>query len=308
MSQEVGLDEIFTALSQTYHICITLDQEVKYIWKERWSLPKVLYLFCRYYGLLDLMFVALVATHEGPSVEVLPLIYSLKTPSCHVYYGIYDIGPVLLITALNVLFILRIHALYNRSLKMLACLAVLFLLEFVTGLVLTVVVTADTIRNASEAPRGVYWPGCVTTVSSFSELVAWIPAIFVSSMFFVLTMIKFVVVFRTGHSEWSLKKLRECKSYSPILAAFVRDGTVFFFLIFSAVLVNTIATLLFKGPFMGLVLPWLTATYSFSASRLVLNIRSAAVLDNPTTVTESFSLDFRRPVMQDSVDTDEGET
>ncbi|KAJ7623056.1 hypothetical protein DFH06DRAFT_1305356 [Mycena polygramma] len=234
MSQEAALDEIFTALSQTHQIncvlvsavtflafdiCITFDQEVKYIWQERWSLPKVLYLFCRYYGLLDLMFVVLVATHEGPSVE-----------SCHVYYGIYDIGPLLLITALNILFILRIHALYNRSLKMLACLAVLFLLEFVAGLVLTVVVTSDTIRNASEAPKGVHWPGCVTTVSSFSELVAWIPAIFVSSMFFILTMIKFVVVFRTGHSEWSLKKLREYKSYSPILAAFVRDGTVFFLL------------------------------------------------------------------------------
>ncbi|KAJ7611517.1 hypothetical protein DFH06DRAFT_1244319 [Mycena polygramma] len=212
-------------------------------------------------------------------------------------------GPILLITALNILFILRLHALYHRSLKMLACLAVLFLRS--AGLVLTVVVTADTIRNASEAPRGVHWPGGVTTVSSFSELVAWsvltVTNLWTTAMFFILTMIKFVVVFRTGHSEWSLKKLREYKSYSPILAAFVRDGTD------TAVLVNTIATLLFKGPFMGLVLPWLTATYSFSASRLVLNIRSAAVLANPIMSPESFSLDFRRPVMQDSLDTDEGE-
>ncbi|KAJ6470728.1 hypothetical protein C8R47DRAFT_1222388 [Mycena vitilis] len=164
-------------------------------------------------------------------------------------------APILLVTALNVLFILRIHALYNRSLKMLTCLCLLFLLELSTELVSTAKEDVTVVRSAFEPPQGVHWPGCVTTASSFSELVGWLPALFVSLMFFVLTIIKFAIVFRTSHSEWSLGKLRELKSYSPILAAFVRDGTVFFLLIFSTVLVNTLVNQLFKGPYSGMFTP-----------------------------------------------------
>ncbi|KAJ6467699.1 hypothetical protein C8R47DRAFT_812894 [Mycena vitilis] len=265
--------------------------------RERWSLPKVLYLFCRYYGFLNLMLDVFVCTREGVSVEV----------NCRIYFGFYSATPILLATAINILFILRIHALYNRSLKMLICLCLLFILEVATDMVSTVEEATDVIHRTAGPPSGVHWPGCVTTPSSTSVLIAWLPSLFVALMFFGFTIVKFAIVFQAGHSEWSLNKLRELGSYSPILAAFVRDGTVFFFLIFTIVLVNTIATLVLKGPFNGFLLPWLAAIYSFSASRLVLNIRSAAVLENPTTVPQSFSLDFRRPVMQESVVTEEGD-
>ncbi|KAJ7619851.1 hypothetical protein DFH06DRAFT_1341932 [Mycena polygramma] len=70
MSQDGALDELFMVLSQTrqincvlisavtflaFDICITFDDEVQYVWKERWSLPKGLYLFGRYFGLLNLL-------------------------------------------------------------------------------------------------------------------------------------------------------------------------------------------------------------------------------------------------------------
>ncbi|KAJ6506180.1 hypothetical protein C8R47DRAFT_1101497 [Mycena vitilis] len=308
MSQDGALDELFTVLSQTrqincvlisavtflaFDICITFDDEVQYVWKERWSLPKGLYLFGRYFGLINLLISLSVATYEGPSVE-----------TCRIYYGIYEAGPILLITSLNILFILRIHALYNRGLKMLAGLIFLFFVELVSGLVLTINEAAVAVHNVTKPPQGVHWPGCATTPAIFSQLVVWVPAIFVASMFFILTLVKFVIVFQSSHSGWSIGKLREINSYSPIMVAFVRDGTVFFLLIFSVVLINTIASQALSGPFQGLFLPWLTAIYSFSASRLVLNIRGAGVLDNPTTDTESFSLDLHWRVMHNSVDTD----
>ncbi|KAJ7633369.1 hypothetical protein DFH06DRAFT_1222669 [Mycena polygramma] len=322
MSQEAVLDELFTALSQTrqsncvlvaavtflaFDICISFDQEAMlpvtnlHLSRERWSLPKVLYLFCRYYGLVDLLY---LATHEGVSVKY----FNPHTLSCHIYYGVYDSGPVMLATTVDILFILRIHALYNRSLKMLACLILLF---FGYILVITVKEAVTTAQNAFEPPQGVHWPGCVTIVSTFPALVGWVPAIFVSLIFFILTMVKFVIVFRTSHSEWRLGKLRELKSYSPILMAFVRDGTVFFLLYASVptVLVNTVTDQVFKGPLSGIVLPWVTAIYSFSASRLVLNIRSISARDDQTAVAESFSMHFRTPGDQpSSVETDAGET
>ncbi|KAJ7670778.1 hypothetical protein DFH06DRAFT_1293742 [Mycena polygramma] len=360
MSQEAALDELFTTLSQTrqtnyvlisavtflaYDICITFDQEVKYIWqsqfswslkrtsRERWSLPKALYLFGRYYGLLDLLillfgksfswvYTAVLIYGQSARVKASPSrseiqrfrdrLPSLSTLSCKIYYGFYGAGgPILFVTALNILFILRIHALYNRATKMLMFLIALLFLEFTTELVIIIKETTATVHNTFEPPKGVHWPGCATTPSSFSELVGWVPAIFVSLMFFILTMVKFVLVFRSGHREWSLGKLREVKSYSPILMAFVLDGTVFFLIIFSTVLVNTITNQVLKGPLSGIAIPWTTAIYSFSASRLVLNIRSIGVRGNETTVTESISLQFRTPGagtgFQNTVNTDAGE-
>ncbi|KAJ6451674.1 hypothetical protein C8R47DRAFT_1229758 [Mycena vitilis] len=188
-------------------------------------------------------------------------------------------------------------------------LILLFFVELASILVITVKEAVTTAQNAFEPPQGVHWPGCVTIVSTFPALVGWVPAIFVSLIFFVLTMVKFVIVFRTSHSEWRLDKLRELKSYSPILMAFVRDGTVFFLLIFTAVLVNTVTDQVFEGPLSGIVLPWVTAIYSFSASRLVLNIRSIGARDDQTAVAESFSMHFRTPGDQpSSVERDEGET
>ncbi|KAJ6451675.1 hypothetical protein C8R47DRAFT_300750 [Mycena vitilis] len=109
MSQETVLDELFTALSQTrqsncvlvaavtflaFDICTSFDQEVKYIWKERWSLPKVLYLFCRYYGLLDLLFVLVVATHEEVSVKLPHLLWRLRLRTRHARHdGRHTVHP-----------------------------------------------------------------------------------------------------------------------------------------------------------------------------------------------------------------------
>ncbi|KAJ3769230.1 hypothetical protein FB446DRAFT_748813 [Lentinula raphanica] len=33
-----------------YDMCINFDQEVQYIWQSKWSFPKCLYIFIRYYG------------------------------------------------------------------------------------------------------------------------------------------------------------------------------------------------------------------------------------------------------------------
>ncbi|KAL6304074.1 hypothetical protein BKA93DRAFT_307468 [Sparassis latifolia] len=67
MYPQAPLETLF-ALQRTYYssvaalawlifdIVITLDQEVEFIWKARWTFPKCLYLVTRYYGLFNLVF------------------------------------------------------------------------------------------------------------------------------------------------------------------------------------------------------------------------------------------------------------
>ncbi|KAJ6514436.1 hypothetical protein C8R47DRAFT_1064185 [Mycena vitilis] len=163
-----------------------------------------------------------------------------------IYYGLYSAAPILLVTALNILFILRIHALYNRIEQRVvqahgfilrsdpcqyssACASLPSYLQ--TELLSTVKETSAIINSTFQPPSNVRWPGCVTTLCPTSlHCLAGSLAIFVSFMFFGLTMGKFVIVVRAGRRKWSLAKLRELSSYSPISVAFVQDGTVLFLL------------------------------------------------------------------------------
>ncbi|KAJ7150441.1 hypothetical protein C8R43DRAFT_951418 [Mycena crocata] len=59
---------------------------------------------------------------------------------------------------------------------------------------------------------------------------------------------------------------------------------------FTIVLVNTVTNVVHGDSLPQITLPWLTAIYSFSASRLVLNIRVVAKRGNTETLAESFTL------------------
>ncbi|KIK57949.1 hypothetical protein GYMLUDRAFT_75221 [Collybiopsis luxurians FD-317 M1] len=79
----------FTIL--VYDCILTFDKEITYIWKSPWTMPKLLYILVKYYGLAQL---------SG--------------------------GPVIFTTLVNIILGLRLHALY-RSSKLVAAL-ILFLL------------------------------------------------------------------------------------------------------------------------------------------------------------------------------------
>ncbi|RDB26289.1 hypothetical protein Hypma_006442 [Hypsizygus marmoreus] len=126
-------------------------------------------------------------------------------------------------------------------------------------------------------PSFIPWPGCLASPPDIYGLVGWIPCLTVAATFFLLTIVKFTSsVKKNEDGIWQLFRLHEVRSYSPLVVAFVRDGTVFFFLIFSALVFCTVTTLVIKTPLAGVGFPWLITVYSFSASRLVLGLREAS--------------------------------
>ncbi|KAF8480582.1 hypothetical protein JB92DRAFT_1761020 [Gautieria morchelliformis] len=43
----------------TYDYALTFDDEFEFVWKRRWSLGKILFIFNRYFGLLSLLSVVM---------------------------------------------------------------------------------------------------------------------------------------------------------------------------------------------------------------------------------------------------------
>lgn len=92
---------------------------------------------------------------------------------------------------------------------------------------------------------------------------------------------------------------------SGILTVFVRDGAMFFAMVFVAELVNTLTAAIAPLPLLEVGGPWLVAVFGIATSRLVLNLREyseASTIDYGSTTLRSgaqdqtgIEMDFRRP-------------
>ncbi|KIJ31981.1 hypothetical protein M422DRAFT_783643 [Sphaerobolus stellatus SS14] len=201
--------------------CLNIPREVQYIWKSSWSFPKFLYLLIRYYPVVCLLLMATVNTTLGDKHNV-----------CISYmWWLCATTPQIMIIGANSILLLRIHALYGRNRKLLIallfCVGVELGLEFYAGIKAAILAT----KNIIEAPAGIPLSGCLIVSNPFTfqfTLFAWIPCIFNALTFFLLTAYKFYekVIAESQDSWRSLGR----KDISPVLIAFVRDGTIFFFL------------------------------------------------------------------------------
>ncbi|KAG8215518.1 hypothetical protein J3R82DRAFT_9165 [Butyriboletus roseoflavus] len=93
-----------------------------------------------------------------------------------------------------------------------------------------------------------------------------------TAAFFVITVVRIVASWR------SMPKLQmDIKSLSPLIVLIVRDGALFYFLLFVILLFSIIAIKVPEGvplnPFMLVLLR--VSAYSWSGSRLMLNLREA---------------------------------
>jgi len=224
---------------------LTFDLEVKNLWKKPFTGPTILFFLNRYYPLL-LYAVVLVAVHDPfwagetcESFKRFPLVAALVSEAI-----------------IGIIVILRLFALYSRSIKLLCILLPLYILQLMLG-----GWASDAVTQATGLPPG---SGCIITVSpNLASRFAWLwgsAAIF-DSLVFGLTM------YRTA-------RLRETGLKVPLTTLFLRDGLVYFGVMFSAKLLNF--TLFWTAVTSDLV----TLNWTFNniitvimINRLVLNLR-----------------------------------
>ncbi|KAF8720303.1 hypothetical protein AX14_011060 [Amanita brunnescens Koide BX004] len=196
---------------------------------------------------------------------------------CRHYVAFLTFGGLIIFSTLsNAILLLRLHALYNRDHKILAFLLVIVAGQFATDLYAAIRVTMGNVRAIIAPPFGLPWPGCFESrFNTRYTLVAWIPPLTVATIFFAMTLFNFIrMVYasnRLGH-----QRLTDIWRVSPLLTAFVRDGTVFYLILFITLLVAMILSSFVHGPFALAANSWVIAVYSFATSRLILNLREYA--------------------------------
>ncbi|TDL18499.1 hypothetical protein BD410DRAFT_793204 [Rickenella mellea] len=248
--------EVAACSCLVFDIILTIDQEVEYIWRSKWTLPKCLYLWARYFAL----FMQVIAIAETTSLKVTPTI-------CAGWAYFEGITGQLLIMGVELLLMLRVWALYKRDKRILYFLIALYVAEITAN---TVILGMSLPSLTTVAPlHGLFPPGfplsgCFPTKVPGFFFSYWIPTLVFESILFILMLFNFV-------------RLARENTPMPLLTLFFRDGTVYYAVIFAALLIQVLLYELDNTAIKQVAIGWLLTMFSIMGTRLVLNLRAASV-------------------------------
>jgi hypothetical protein len=230
-----------------YDIAITFGEEVERIWLRPFSGATVLWFLNRYLSPLGYI-VVIVAFHDpswGPA-------------ACNRYVLFPEVLKIFTATAVGIIFILRLYAIYSRSRTILVVFSLLLMLE------LAVKIYAFTDGVRLQLPPGLV--GCVLTGKSAPGariVYTWVAELIFDSCVFFSTLYKALQLHRSmAHS-----------TASELLRIFLRDGIMYFAVIFVSNLVTTVIFVSAPPDLKVINASFSTLITSLMVSRLMLNLR-----------------------------------
>ncbi|KZS87431.1 hypothetical protein SISNIDRAFT_491098 [Sistotremastrum niveocremeum HHB9708] len=255
-----------------WDIVITLEDEIRYIWRSSWSPCKFCHFYARYFGLL--LLISMGSPWVGWTIGTPP-----STAYCRVM-GIYQsaIGGVVMIGTQTIL-VVRVYALYGCKRSVLVLLVTAFVLQYLTGISIMLV---DLFSGRQYDRVLVYtsqeldYYTCITTALSNARLAIWLPSILFETLLFAMTATKI-------HQEGGSRSLISF----PIFT----DGAWYYIITLLLSIICQIAWSLEWGNVISFVYPWNIAVLCFSGPRLNLNLRKihgkAASIVELTTMYET---------------------
>ncbi|KAI0270410.1 hypothetical protein BC834DRAFT_967211 [Gloeopeniophorella convolvens] len=263
---DVDLSSMAALTFLVWDILITLDEEVIAIWsKPYWFYSKWLFLFVRYFAVAMQIALLFVGSRFAPR-------FDYAESDCVKWYVFQEAGTQLLVAAVEIILMLRVHALYDRSRRIALLLIFLFVAE---NLVMSV-----TLARAAHHAR--FDTGCAV-VHTPRGLAAFAVAFAAfESVLCGLTLAKFAAALRTGWAR------------APVLRRAVRDGTWAFALVFVTLCVNAGFFLgKHNSPRAALAFPWLLSVEAAAGARVVLGLAELHS-DAPSERTVSARIVFTR--------------
>ncbi|KZS86880.1 hypothetical protein SISNIDRAFT_342159 [Sistotremastrum niveocremeum HHB9708] len=238
-----------------WDIVITLEDEIKYIWQSPPTLPKYLYLYARYITLFA------IAAMGPPWNGWLNGSQSSST-YCHQLCVFQIVVPIIVVLGVDLIFILRVHAIYGRNRTCLITLLSLYLLQFASQVVVTSLgedmIKVDPVLISPQLDYYTCLPRAVPHVFR----ACWIPVIAFQTLLFGMTLYKSL---RTGF-DW--------KFPSRYLFVMVRDGTwAYAVLVGMSIICNLVWSSKTDVASLIVLYPWNIAIMSFAGTRLTLNLR-----------------------------------
>lgn len=232
-----------------YDHIITLGLEIDLVWRQNKRRPAFfLYIFNRFFAFLWLIFDSVPLTKSGTN----------SSHVCVIYLMCDDL--VTMVTTLTVQGILqlRVYALYNRSKRILVFLLTMCAIEVAVMATLIAV----TIGHLNHLPVASTSTGCYYHGFLGIGAVFWAPGLVYEPILFLLVLYK----------AWPTKQTIRV----PLVTRIARDSLFYFVVIFAGLLLSTIIWAHYPT-WINLVMPWSAALPSILGSRLLLNMREAAL-------------------------------
>ncbi|RDB17476.1 hypothetical protein Hypma_001601 [Hypsizygus marmoreus] len=228
-----------------YDIFITMADEVEQIWSRSFTPMTVLWFLNRYLSPLGYI-VIITSFHQPWSKEV-----------CNRYVLYPEALKVVTSFTIGVIFILRLFAIYSRS-KSIAALGCLAL-----AAELGIKIWSFTDGTSLDLPPGIV--GCILVGRNPNRFVfTWVAELAFDSIMFFTTLYRVVHYNRIRHG-----------SARNLLDLILRDGVVYFGVIFVANLLTVLMFLLAPADIKAINASFSTLITSLMVSRLILNLRGA---------------------------------
>jgi len=220
------------------------------IWLQRWSVGKVLYILTRYWGLLDGILILWYDFYTRFTPDSCRIVY--MAASCSVNFGIITCSVVL---------ILRTYAIWGKNIYVLIYLV---LFQFVS-IVVAIYILRRSANSITFVPLGLPTiVPCVPKLANDEVLVIFCFHMGFELNVLCLSLFKWIPQWRDGSTL--------------LVRTLYRDGIIYFAVLFSISLINTILVIkLFNSPYFYILMEPQRALHSILTSRLIINVREAAV-------------------------------
>jgi len=242
----------FMALLVWDHV-ITLNLEIERIWILNWWPSKLLFLFNRYIVPLMLSFNVFY-----------PAVYNLSQEVCE-FVPKWATWPTLLsLATVQLLLILRVRDIWNRSQAVTIFLGVVFIICTISYLSISIsVLTKTTVGTAGDI-----LPGCVFDSPSYIWT-SWIPPTVFESVVVVLAL------YRVIKCRQKYQQIMQHSETPYILYLVARDSLLYFIIMFSALLANLLLSRYQSGYFSAILITPSSVIACIAASRMTLHFRES---------------------------------
>lgn len=241
-----------------WDMILTTNDEITYIWGSRMSVVKIFYFLNRYIRLFMTIALAVFTAWSTPFAE-LCLAFAIGGTLGVGVIGTFMTGVILQI---------RLYALYNRSTKIIVCVAFLFTAQMISIVVLCLLEVVTVVRGRKDMiVPGV--PFCFTKVSP-TFFATCIPILLFDSIVLVLACYKSIERYRLFPPT-----SQAAQNGKHLVAVLLRDSILYFAVNVVIYIANVLMWQYGPPELYSLIAGWCNVVTGAAASRMLVNTRRA---------------------------------
>jgi len=248
-----------------WDFCITFSQEVDLIWRAKWGYVTFLFFCSRYLAfaiiIMELLFYANITGLITPTAE-----------GCLTWVKLEIVGGHLLSCAVDILLANRVYAFYGRNKQMLYLLMAIIIVGQSVGIAWIIVVVPKFRAAPLPVPHNLPLGACTVLQADPRFPEYFLPTLVMETILTIIFALKFIHM-----------RLSTNVQLSQLMMIFLRDGLWAYTILFADFLWTYIAYK--SSPQKGdTAIAWLFTVLSFSATRLILNLRAESPKREPENV------------------------